>query len=794
MFNDLEERKRFLLGDRYVPPRQTTQTQVQPAQRKGFQPSALISEGGGLGGALAGGAAGAAIGSVVPVLGTALGGLIGAGLGGFLGGTGGSAVEQKVRDNKVDLGKALKEGAVEGVLSAGPWRLGKAAIAGGKALRSGGSLLPSAPIQQVAKNIPVKDISSTSVGSVGARIPTTPSVGKNIEPLDDFGFITRFQKNANEALKTTPGVFRTASSSTRDPLNLVINHLAANATKGEIRSIVNSLFPQSLNNTTRNRLVKDLLETKDPNSVKQLISLTEQGLRSTPTGSISPNELGVRFGQESQKISILPGPQQAVQASNGLPSVIESINDSLSRPGVISRAGASLRGGARGVDVGAKVAGTRIGPEQVGNVNNFLEKTVKIGRGSAAKQLEKLEPFIKNQSDSLSQAITKSNRPLTDADKKSILDAFQNNFSSSIIGPTTRQQGIADDLLTRVNQATDIRSLDDLRKIVDDNINFARNAASPEPAAEQVYKAFRRILTDDVANKVGAAKSLKTNLANAFEAQDLLLNKAAKPSGTSIAGTNVPGRVGQSLQSNSGSLVGGIGRALESRGPLATGARVVAGSSIANASSPQQSKPAGLEEALMQSQDPVLSGDLMGLDSQMLGMGTQEQSPYSREALQYDIQRDPENADNYLAYYQQLQEVYAIPEEKPLSAEASKTVGTANSGLSSLAQLESIQNQGGVPLGTTVPGRGLFGGLGQSLLGTTEFDAVADNVADAMVRLRTGAAATKEELALYRRLLPQAFDSPEDAALKIAQVRDYFNSISSRTGVAGNDLQAALGY
>lgn len=110
---------------------------------RGFEPSALIAEGGGLGGALAGGAAGAAIGSAVPVIGTAIGGLIGAGLGGFFGGTGGSVAEQKVRDNNVDLGKALKFGAIEGVTSAGPIKLLKAGKAATTAARAGTAVVPA---------------------------------------------------------------------------------------------------------------------------------------------------------------------------------------------------------------------------------------------------------------------------------------------------------------------------------------------------------------------------------------------------------------------------------------------------------------------------------------------------------------------------------------------------------------------------------------------------------------------------------------------------------------------------
>jgi hypothetical protein len=85
--------------------------------RGGFLTS-LIQEGGAAGGAVAGGAAGAAAGSVVPVLGTAIGGILGAGIGGLVGGLGGSAVEQKVRDDEVDWKKAAGEGLLSGATGA----------------------------------------------------------------------------------------------------------------------------------------------------------------------------------------------------------------------------------------------------------------------------------------------------------------------------------------------------------------------------------------------------------------------------------------------------------------------------------------------------------------------------------------------------------------------------------------------------------------------------------------------------------------------------------------------------
>jgi len=130
---------------------------------------------------------------------------------------------------------------------------------------------------------------------------------------------------------------------------------------------------------------------------------------------------------------------------------------------------------------------------------------------------------------------------------------------------------------------------------------------------------------------------------------------------------------------------------------------------------------------------------------------------------------------------------------KAKSAESAKVSGIVNSGLSSLAQLESQIANGGVPVATTLPGRGLFGGLLGNATGTADYDTAANNIADAMVRLRTGAAATKQELELYRELLPQAFDSPEVQQQKLQQVKSYFADISNGTGGAGTDIQSLLG-
>jgi hypothetical protein len=123
----------------YIKNRSASRQTAQPQQSNsggGFEPSSLIQESGSLAGALGGGAIGAGIGtSILPVIGTGIGGLIGAGIGGFGGSLFGGAAETKVRDGEAQF--KFKDAALDGVLSAGPIKLGAIGAQGAKAVARG---------------------------------------------------------------------------------------------------------------------------------------------------------------------------------------------------------------------------------------------------------------------------------------------------------------------------------------------------------------------------------------------------------------------------------------------------------------------------------------------------------------------------------------------------------------------------------------------------------------------------------------------------------------------------------
>lgn len=145
-----------MLERAYQQQRAARQLPTQPIKKggRGGTLTSLMSEGGAVGGGVAGAALGTAI---LPGIGTLVGGGLGAGIGAF----GGRVAENKVRDNRLGIGDAAKEGALSAVLGAGPIRLAKGAVTAAKAAK-GGASLTDALIE--AGNKAVKGSASGTVG------------------------------------------------------------------------------------------------------------------------------------------------------------------------------------------------------------------------------------------------------------------------------------------------------------------------------------------------------------------------------------------------------------------------------------------------------------------------------------------------------------------------------------------------------------------------------------------------------------------------------------------------------
>lgn len=568
-------------------------TSTPQPKKGGIEPSAFISEAGGLGGALAGGATGAAIGSVVPGIGTAIGGILGAGIGGFAGGFGGSAIEQQVRDDKVDTGKALREGLIEGVFAAGPLKLAK-------------------------------------LGAAGAKI----------------------------------------------------------AVKGATKK-----------------------------------AATRAGL-----------------------------------------SVADELSEALVSN--VGKAGRSLTASSRGITAGQTLSGRRITPDTVNTLNKFLTDEVGVKAGSSAAQLDDVGRFIGSKSDELSQTVLAANRGLTKRDITGLVNRIKTRFGKDIIADPSQKQ-LANELLSRVKKIGSVAELDDLRKTLDEQINFARREASPLPLKEQVFTLFRRELTDEVSTKVPTSKALKSQLSKAYQAQELLLGSAARRgSGVSPAGISLPARAGQAVSSRAGRTLEKVGAAGESTSAKALAARVGAAGAL-NAEPAQQAQ---LQQGVPTEEDLLggLTSDIEGATEQQSGGAISEED--INAAILADIQ---ETGGKNVEAIQMIAELFGPKNETAnLGAVERRGVAGAETAQSIVDELEGLFQQAGGAKGriggTVAKGAGLAG-----LDSQTQAFANARGGYLARIVRAMGEVGTLNEGDIQRaiKLIPDITATPEEAAIGFESIR-----------------------
>lgn len=432
--------------------------------------------------------------------------------------------------------------------------------------------------------------------------------------------------------------------------------------------------------------------------------------------------------------------------------------------------------------------------------SNYITGGVKSGKPlTQAKQANEAFNGVKT---ALSTKLDEINRPLVAGEADNIAVTARQKLAGSL-GMGDKKTPILDDFERLLKKADnkDIKALEGIRRQADDLAYKLSGDAKTTTEARQAL-AVRDAIDEFVTPFSDEYKAIKGDYSIARDLKDLA-SKGSKAADKSIQSSqNIIGAItgGQTAQ-GAKSKVAGIftpgapvtdNFSKKEMGGLA--ARVLGARSLAGVGSPE-------EQPMEGELSPEEVSSLLDLSTQEAPAPEEDtSSPYALANVEMNVQRILEQGgtEKDVAAYLNNVEAFnafrpAAAATKPKSAESAKVSGIVASGLDSLGRLQEIINTEGVPKGTIAPGRGLFGGAGQAVLGTAEYDAAADNIADAMVRLRTGAAATKEELALYRRLLPQAFDSPEVQAQKMQQVQDYFANIQGSTGGAATDLQSQLG-
>lgn len=452
----------------------------------------------------------------------------------------------------------------------------------------------------------------------------------------------------------------------------------------------------------------------------------------------------------------------------------------------------TLLGDAWGIKSGAKVGGANVTPQRAKELQEFVRTNVGVPKTANADTVYERTVNLRNSTGEAIGAAIKNASPLDTKLSQSLNEGLTNRFNK-VIGGNAANNQVAQDILLRAKQATSPQELWELRRSIDDSlINFNRNPASVTPGAEQFARVARDEINKTLNKSVPDIKQLNKSYSNAFDVEDLVASAAKTPKGVQAPG--YMGRVGGNIAQRGRALVGQtISQPAEKVATSAAGkpsARGIIGRQALYGSLTQQGvesrpeqSPASLEAALMQQSMPV-----------SLVQEQQLQDPYPRENLIADIQRDPENAQKYIAYYGAMQEALSsgAPEEKPLSTTAAKDISNAQTGLDAVSLIEqqlsndpSLQQRGGVS--------GAFNpmGLVSGILGTGEYENARAQARDVIGRIRTGAALTADEAKAFDRFLPQPGDNAQTVQQKLAFLRNQFTTVADRRNT-GADLSSAL--
>lgn len=406
----------------------------------------------------------------------------------------------------------------------------------------------------------------------------------------------------------------------------------------------------------------------------------------------------------------------------------------------------------------------------------------------------------------------------------------------------------ATQLTKRFGETIDATELNTIRREFDSLVNYTQKTANPAryDVNKRIADALRETLQKS--DPTGTLKNIGLEISKLKQLSDAAvkqaeLGKGSLPAGlTSMLGASAGGGVGGPLGAIGGfaatkAINSNAGRQATSRGADSLSEALInAGQKQANPmsfggvagrlgtvgfigglndQSSMMQSATNTNPASAQSNSSIMGQDYNNgadMSSQYLGselyqpqtqqsQSTQSQSPYGRDNLLYDIQRDPKNADEYIAYYQQVQEVFGPSQQEALSQSNQSALASADNADNTLSQLEQLYSSAG-------GGSGRILGAIQNVAGSAGFDnnaSVYNSLAQASVTqiakalAGSGAGTVSDaDARVIIAALPTLQDSPQEAQAKFSALKQRLQAARQNTlyygqgGTGETDLQSAL--
>lgn len=516
-------------------------------------------------------------------------------------------------------------------------------------------------------------------------------------------------------------------------------------------------------------------------------------------------------------------------------SVDDVAKTAAKKPGIMQKLGMGMTEKGSGLKVG----------KNVGDVNKLDDQAKFMAqfKGTPKQQMRQMDVAMKAAGNQVDDILKKTKVPVVGKDvSKGLLSNVDDLANPKYIDldlgdPAARK--VLDRYIAKIDTVTDASSLNKILKDINPVASQAQkillNPAGKTLNAKQTAALAVKRHLDDVLTAIPEIKPYKQQMAKLFEVAPDVAKASTKSMGIPLLGIKSEGlaQMVKGGESRLGSLLQGgqkLAGQVATQGGGQSMLRQVAGATGRQAKS--RILPAAMgapfggyysgafggdqgdtgEELTPQNQqifDELMNSDEMGggemtngtteqpMDNQSLSLFS-DPDKIERAYTEALMNGDKETATLLLNGLNTFSKVREAANKAKATASGSTSGGlnvskvtaqnasNAQAGMGSVAQLKRmIAEDPNIVTKTITPGRKLpmIGGYIANAAGTGKYDSEAYNIADAILRIRTGAAATESEVRnLMTSIIPRAGDSPDVVAHKLQLLERQFGNVLEMAG------------
>jgi len=475
--------------------------------------------------------------------------------------------------------------------------------------------------------------------------------------------------------------------------------------------------------------------------------------------------------------------------------------------GAIENMGKSVKSGGMGLAQGAQAKGiAQIGAGQSdAYVKALADAGIKVGAPETMQRA--LEPKLAKLGEELATKYAKANVPVASTE----INALGNSILDKVVTQGGLDKTAENFAIEQVNRMTKSKDLAGLWQFTKDLEKNAAGLAKGTTGSATAKEATARIIKEDIRSYLNSkvpALAETNGKYHILQDTDKLLRKASANTRFGGLGNRIMGLAPvKSAEAKVGSGLEMVGRGINStpsKLAVGIGARGITNSITAT---PPVEDPAQYDQALSDlGMTPDMGGGQDMTQGQQMQQPQQQAELYPAQNMMQDIQRDfqatgGKNVDKYLSLYKALSAVTQAQGKANnlnVTKPTSEKFANAQSGLNSLNQYQQLlQQDPSILTKSATPGRSLpvVGGYISRATGTGTSDALAYDMMDNLLRIRTGAQANPAEIKNYvTKMLPRAGDSQATVQRKLAIFRNTFGEILNLAGAQDQNstLQDAI--